>query len=82
MVRGLALVFGSILAGLFMDALKHWGGMDEWRYRYYAVWTLACQVPAIGCMLLLYRQWQARGGEEGYTAPGTESEQYSFQRCL
>jgi Na+/melibiose symporter-like transporter len=67
--RALAMILGSILAGLMMDALKHWAGMDEWRYRYYATWVVVCQIPSILFMLLLYREWTVRGGDRGYVPP-------------
>jgi len=69
MIRAFALMFGSALAGLFMDMLTRYAGMDEWRYRYYALWVVVFQIPAIICLVLLYSEWKARGGEKGYTPP-------------
>jgi MFS-type transporter involved in bile tolerance (Atg22 family) len=69
MIRSFAMMFGSALAGMFMDFLTRYAGMDEWRYRYYAVWVVFWQIPAIICLILLYREWMARGGDKGYTPP-------------
>ncbi len=68
-LRALVMTFGSLLAGVMMDCLSRWGGMDEWRYRYYAVWVVACQIPSLVFLVLLYRGWKARGGDEAYTPP-------------
>ncbi|MGD0092889.1 MAG: MFS transporter [Planctomycetota bacterium] len=68
-IRAFALMFGSVAAGLFMDAMRRYCHVKDWHYRYYAAWVVFWQIPAIICLLLLYREWKARGGEKGYTPP-------------
>jgi maltose/moltooligosaccharide transporter len=69
MVRSLAMIVGSIGAGLFLDFLKVHFHMDDWRYRYYPVWTAFFQALAMVFIILMYREWKARGGWKGYTPP-------------
>lgn len=71
MLGALAKIFGSWLSGEFMNLLEHGFGMGTWRYRYYSVWTIVLQIPALFFLLLLYRQWKIRGGAKGYTPPET-----------
>ena len=67
--RALAMMIGSVVAGLMMDALGHYTGLGEWRYRYYIVWQVFFTIPGLVFMLLMYREWKARGGLKGYTPP-------------
>jgi Na+/melibiose symporter-like transporter len=69
MIRSFALIFGSILAGYFMDSLATHFHMDDFRYRFYPVWAVAFQIPAFIFLGLLYREWKRRGGDKGYTPP-------------
>jgi hypothetical protein len=69
MIRAFALIFGSFLSGYFMDSLRIWFGMGDFRYRYYPVWVVFFQIPAFIFLWLLYRQWKARGGDKGYVPP-------------
>ena len=69
MIRAFALIFGSFLAGFFLDSLKNWFGMGDFRYRFYPVWAVFFQIPAFIFLWLLYRQWKARGGDKGYVPP-------------
>jgi Na+/melibiose symporter-like transporter len=71
MIRAFALMFGAALAGIMMDVLKNRFGMDEWRYRYYAAWTVFWQIPALVCLILLYREWKRLGGDKDYKPPAT-----------
>jgi Na+/melibiose symporter-like transporter len=66
MVRSFALIFGSLLAGYFMDSLAF---MGDKRYLYYPVWAVFFQIPAFFFLWLLYREWKRRGGDAGYTPP-------------
>ena len=66
MIRSFAMIFGSALAGGFMDMLHSLG---DWRYRYYPVWVVVFQIPACIFLILMYREWKRRGGEQGYTPP-------------
>ena len=68
MMRSLAMVFGSVLAGQFMDSLHYLG---DYRYRFYPVWVIAFQIPAVMLTWFMYREWKARGGDKGYTPPET-----------
>ena len=68
-VRSFAMFFGSIVAGQMMDYLKDYAHMGDWRYRYYALWVVVFQVPAVIFQILLYRGWKARGGDKGYVPP-------------
>jgi hypothetical protein len=68
MVRSFALIFGSILAGYFMDSLKT-RYPDDFHYRFYPVWAVAFQVPAFFFLWLLYREWLRLGGDKNYVPP-------------
>ncbi|MCY3020836.1 MAG: MFS transporter [Planctomycetota bacterium] len=67
-IRAFAMLLGSVAVGLMMDGLTRFPG-DDWHYRYYAAWTVFWQIPAIIFLLLLYKEWKARGGDKGYTPP-------------
>jgi MFS family permease len=69
MIRSFCLIFGSILAGYFMDSLENHFHMGDHRYTYYSVWAVAFQIPAFFFLWLLYREWMRRGGDKGYTPP-------------
>jgi MFS family permease len=74
MVRSFAMMFGSVLAGMFMEVLlKNYLGMDDFRYRYYPVWVVAFQILACVFLTLMYRYWKSRGGDNGYTPPDTSA---------
>jgi MFS family permease len=74
MVRSFAMMFGSVLAGMFMEVLfQKYLHMDDFRYRFYPVWVLAFQILSCVFLTLMYRQWKARGGEAGYTPPDTSA---------
>jgi MFS family permease len=69
MVRSFALIFGSLLAGVFMDTMKARSTEPDFHYRYYPVWAVVFQIPAFIFLWLLYREWLKRGGDKGYTPP-------------
>jgi hypothetical protein len=69
MIRSFCLIFGSILAGYFMESLQTHFHMGDFRYRFYPVWAVAFQIPAFIFLGLLYREWKRRGGDKGYTPP-------------
>jgi Na+/melibiose symporter-like transporter len=43
--------------------------VGDWRYRYYPLWAMFFHVFALTCLVLLYRGWKARGGDQGYIPP-------------
>jgi maltose/moltooligosaccharide transporter len=67
MVRAFAMIFGSVMAGWFIGALKPFVG--EWRYTWVAVWTIIWQIPGGLFLFLMYRQWKLLGGNKDYTPP-------------
>jgi len=69
MLRSFAMILGSIGAAAFMEFLRVHFHMDDWRYRYYPVWTLAFQLLGVVFLCLMFREWRARGGDKGYTPP-------------
>ncbi len=69
MLRSLAMIFGSIGASFFMDALRIHFHMDNWRYRYYPVWMFFFQAIAVVFMFLMYREWKRLGGNKAYKPP-------------
>lgn len=69
MVRSLAVILASIVAGIFFDWLEHAFHLGTWRYRFYTVWWAVFTVPMLVCLVLLYREWLRRGGDKGYTPP-------------
>jgi MFS family permease len=68
-VRAFAMIFGSMAAGAFMEKIEQWWHMGDWHYRFVPAWSLAFQIPAIIFLVLMYREWKARGGDKGYTPP-------------
>ncbi|MFB3892632.1 MAG: MFS transporter [Phycisphaerae bacterium] len=71
LMREFAMIFGSVAAGGFMEFLDKSMHMGDFRYRFYPVWIIAFQIPAVMFTWLMYREWKARGGEKGYTPPET-----------
>jgi len=69
MVRSLTLFAMPYLAGRFMGLLQYRVGLGERAYCWYPVWTLFFQIVAIVFLLLVYKEWKARGGVKGYVPP-------------
>ncbi|HEY3320700.1 MAG TPA: MFS transporter [Planctomycetota bacterium] len=69
MIRSFAMIFGSLAAGMMMEALEKYAHMDAWRYRYYSLWALVWQIPSVICLLLLYREWKRLGGDKAFKPP-------------
>jgi len=73
MVRSLAIIFAGMLAGVFMDLMKHLSasrGLSEfYYYRYAPAWTWACQITAFILLLAVFKHWKLFGGDKNYKAP-------------
>jgi len=69
MVRSVGVLIGGQVAGFFMDLMK-WVHGGDFAYRYLPAWSLFFAVIAYINLCMLYRDWQRRGGEKGYTPPG------------
>ena len=68
MLRSLAGILGGILAGGFFDWAGHLMAHRD-VYRLMPVWQFVFTLPALVCVLLLYRSWQRLGGDERYVPP-------------
>lgn len=71
MLSALAAIFGSAMAGIFMDILQYKFNMGLWAFRCYPMWTIAFQLPHLFFLLLVYRYWKAHGGDRGFIPPET-----------
>ncbi len=73
MLRSLAAVGGGAVAGLFLDRMSNNGAVkDALRWMY--VWAGFWYFIALVCLLGVYVYWKERGGNEGYTPPGSVAE--------
>lgn len=68
MLRSLGGIAGGVLAGAFFDLAGRFMSHQA-VYRLIPVWHLAFTVPALVCVLLLYRSWKRYGGDGGYVPP-------------
>ncbi len=68
MLRALAGIAGGLLAGIFFDLMKHFVSHNH-VYRFMPVWQMAFSLPAMICVLFLYRSWKHYGGDECYVPP-------------
>lgn len=57
-----ALILGNWLIGMLMDAAGS-------NYRFAFVWLAVCTAAALPFMILVLKEWKARGGAQGYTPP-------------
>jgi hypothetical protein len=68
MVRSITTILFGVLAGVFMDLMKHWYG-DPWCYRFIPLWVITFQMLAMIFFYFLYRRWQRCGGATNYVPP-------------
>jgi len=68
MLRSLAGIAGGLLAGVFFDLMKHFVRQSD-VYRFMPLWQFAFSLPAMICMLHLYRSWKRYGGDKSYVPP-------------
>ena len=71
MLSAIAAIFGSAMAGIFMDVLQYKFNLGLWAYRCYPIWTIAFQIPHLFFLLLVYRYWKTHGGDKGFVPPET-----------
>lgn len=62
----LGVALAPVLSGWLLETMKD--------YRYIYVWCGGCTLAGWVMCTLLYRDWLARGGDEGYRPPGFETE--------
>ena len=58
---------GGLLAGWLMRTLENHFGSYALRFAF--VWSTLFQALALGCYLVLYREWQRLGGKESFRPP-------------
>ena len=68
MLRSVAGIAGGVMAGTFFDRAGHFMTRAD-VYRLIPVWQIAFTIPALVCVILLYRSWQRYGGDENYVPP-------------
>ena len=69
LVRSLAVIVGSLVAGAVIDALRRVHGGSDFAYRYLPVWQTLFFGLALIFFVRVYRAWKARGGDAGYEPP-------------
>ena len=68
MLRALTGILGGVLTGAFFDWAGHVMAHRD-VYRLMPVWQLVFTIPALACVVLLYRSWQRYGGDGQYVPP-------------
>jgi hypothetical protein len=68
MLRSLGGIFGGILAGVFFDQASHFVSHKD-VYRLMPIWQLTFTIPALICVVFLYRSWKHYGGDTAYLPP-------------
>ena len=72
LVRSAGTMVGGLLAGIYLDLVKHAFPAGSLRpYRYMAVWQIVFGLVAFAFYYRVYRYWKRLGGETGFKAPIT-----------
>jgi len=67
-LRALARIGLSLLvAPVWYILIKAFG--RDMAFRMFPLWTIVLQVPALVCLVLLYREWKHLGGKDNYVPP-------------
>jgi maltose/moltooligosaccharide transporter len=75
LVRSAAVIFGSVVAGGFLDMMRRVHGGSDFAYRYIPVWQVTFFALSLFFFYRLYRAWKARGGMQGYVPPEAQTHQ-------
>lgn len=72
MVRSIALIFGGVASGAFVDLATKLHPSPEYGYRFPSVWNLFFHSCAAVFFFLLYREWKRLGGAKNFVPPQVE----------
>lgn len=67
MRAGVRIVLGLLAGPLMAWWIVQFG--KDMAYRMFPIWTIAFQIPALVCVVLLYREWKRLGGAKAYAPP-------------
>jgi hypothetical protein len=73
MLRSSMVVLGGLASGRFLDHMSNSGQVKDalrWMYIWGGFWYLV----ALACLVGVYVHWKRRGGDGGYTPPGSIAE--------
>ena len=68
MLRSIAGIIAGVGVGVFYDFAGHYMNKTQ-VYRLMPIWQILFTIPALICVLLLYRSWKRYGGDDNYTPP-------------
>jgi MFS family permease len=69
LIRSIALIFGGIGCGAFLDYTVRFGKTPDACYRFVPVWNAGFQLISLFFLLLLHREWLRLGGLCSYEPP-------------
>ncbi len=69
MVRAVAVIIGSLLAGCLLDFVKSFYPGSEFYYRYIPFWTIVFCTCSLIATWLLFKEWKKLGGDKHYRPP-------------
>lgn len=70
MLRSGMAVVGGVTSGWFLDYMTHNGQM-KFALRWMYIWSGFWHIVALACLVGVYIYWKRRGGDLGYTPPGS-----------
>ena len=68
-IRSVALIIFSLLAGKYLDFFKSYYHGNEFYYRWIPVWTISFQIMSLFFLWKLYQEWKRLGGDKDFVPP-------------
>jgi Na+/melibiose symporter-like transporter len=71
LIRSFCVIFFSVLAGLYIDVVRHYCNGSDAAYRYIFLWSTLFYLAHAGCLVFAYLRWHQLGGDTHFHPPAS-----------